>query len=319
MDDDGTLDSDVDTDSYEVLSTHPFCRALRKEAVLAISRASKRWVFTNSRVIVQEGTVKADHSSLWIVTRGSVEVTESGQLLSVLEAGGIFGEAVAFGRCDQQPFSVKVSHAPVIAWCLPAAELQQVLRSHAAAGPVMEEFLDQQQKRVIWPRVSKLNMLSHTGPNFTKQLLKKVQVKHFRSSSTIWSPHMTQSSMRVVIAGRVLVQKNTPADFELKSCLSFGPPKERRKTVQIGITDQVDLETGSLAYTQPQLTQSAPSATLVRRLSDPEACSPTHLAHEHLLTMRSTSGIGKSISMMVAGRQTRRAVPVHRCGSAVAW
>ena len=38
--------ADVDTDSYEVLSVHPFCRSLRKEVVLAISRASKRWVFT---------------------------------------------------------------------------------------------------------------------------------------------------------------------------------------------------------------------------------------------------------------------------------
>lgn len=51
------LAADVDTDSYEVLSTHPFCRALRKEVILAISRASKRWVFTTSgRIIVQEGT-----------------------------------------------------------------------------------------------------------------------------------------------------------------------------------------------------------------------------------------------------------------------
>lgn len=69
-------------------------------------------------------------------------------------------------RCHQPRIvvaQVKVSQAPVIAWCLPAAELQQVLRSHPAAGPVMDEFVDQQQKRVIWPRVSKLNMLSHTG------------------------------------------------------------------------------------------------------------------------------------------------------------
>ena len=50
--------ADVDTDSYEVLSVHPFCRSLRKEVVLAISRASKRWVFTTpGRIIVQEGTV----------------------------------------------------------------------------------------------------------------------------------------------------------------------------------------------------------------------------------------------------------------------
>lgn len=56
MDDDDA--ADVDTDSYEVLSTHPFCRGLRKEVVLAISRASKRWVFTTpGRIIVQEGTV----------------------------------------------------------------------------------------------------------------------------------------------------------------------------------------------------------------------------------------------------------------------
>ena len=50
--------------------------------------------------------MKAEHSSLWIVTRGSVEVAESGQVLGTLETSGIFGDSVAFGRCDQQPFSV---------------------------------------------------------------------------------------------------------------------------------------------------------------------------------------------------------------------
>jgi len=139
---------------------------------------------------------------------------------------------------------VKVLQLPVIAWCLPAAELQQVLRSHPAAVAIMDEFVDQQEKRVIWPRVSRLIMLSHTGPNFTKQLLKKALVKHFRAFSTIWSPYQTQTSMRVVVCGKVLVQKNTPSDFELKSCLSMtiNPVKERRKTVQIGEPDKVEVD-----------------------------------------------------------------------------
>ena len=139
---------------------------------------------------------------------------------------------------------MKVLQLPVIAWCLPAAELQQVLRSHPAAVAIMDEFVDQQEKRVIWPRVSRLIMLSHTGPNFTKQLLKKALVKHFRAFSTIWSPYQTQTSMRVVVCGKVLVQKNTPSDFELKSCLSMtiNPVKERRKTVQIGETDKVEVD-----------------------------------------------------------------------------
>ena len=138
---------------------------------------------------------------------------------------------------------MKVFQAPVIAWCLPAAELQQVLRSHPAAAVVMDEFVDQQEKRVVWPRVSKLIMLSHTGPNFTKQLLKKVLVKHFRASSTIWSPYSGKSSMRVVMAGKVLVQKNTAAEFELKSCMTANfTDKARRKTVQIGESDSVEVE-----------------------------------------------------------------------------
>lgn len=110
----------------------------------------------------------------------------------------------------------------------------------------MDEFVDQQEKRVIWPRASKINLLSHTGPNFTKQLLKKVVVKHFRASSTVWSPYNTTTSMRVVITGKVLVQKNTRADFELKSCLSISPQKERRKTVHIGEPDQVEVEDRTL-------------------------------------------------------------------------
>ena len=229
--------------------------------------------------------MKAEHSSLWIVTRGSVEVAESGQLLATLETGATFGDSVAFGRCDQQPFSdtrlgvhkvynffnekcctfvekflkyavvlscccfleVKACEVPLVAWCLPAAELQQVLKLHTVAANIMDEFVDQQEKRVIWPRASKINLLSHTGPNFTKQLLKKVVVKHFRASSTIWSPYNTTTSMRVVITGKVLVQKNTRADFELKSCLSITPQKERRKTVQIGEPDQMEVETTTLA------------------------------------------------------------------------
>ena len=74
---------------------------------------------------------KSEQSSLWIVTRGSVELSESGQVLCMVETGGIFGDSVALGRCDQQPFSVKAVSLPVIAWCLPAAELRQ------ASGPFM--------------------------------------------------------------------------------------------------------------------------------------------------------------------------------------
>ena len=47
------------------------------------------------------------------------------------------------------------------------------MKSHPVAVPLMEEFADQQQKRTLWPRASQLIMLTHTGPNFTKQLLKK--------------------------------------------------------------------------------------------------------------------------------------------------
>lgn len=150
--------------------------------------------------------------------------------------------------CCHAAVEVKACEVPLVAWCLPAAELQQVLKLHPAAANIMDEFVDQQEKRVIWPRASKINLLSHTGPNFTKQLLKKVVVKHFRASSTVWSPYNTTTSMRVVITGKVLVQKNTRADFELKSCLSISPQKERRKTVHIGEPDQVEVEDRTLAW-----------------------------------------------------------------------
>lgn len=34
-----------------------------------------------------------------------------------------------------------------------------------------------------------------------------MEVRHYRASNTIWSPLSTHASMRVVITGRVLVQK----------------------------------------------------------------------------------------------------------------
>ncbi|CAK9053154.1 Cyclic nucleotide-binding domain-containing protein [Durusdinium trenchii] len=198
---------DVDADSFRVLQSHPFCRTLRNQVVLAISRASKQWAFTTKGRIIINEKVKSENSGLWILTRGSVEVVESGRVLGTLEAGSIFGDAVAFGRCDQQPFSIHAREIPVIAWCWPAVELQQLLKAQPMAKAIMDQFVDQQEKQLLRPLASKLIMLSHAGPEFTEELLNKMEVRHYRASNTIWSPLSTHASMRVVITGRVLVQK----------------------------------------------------------------------------------------------------------------
>ncbi|CAE7217610.1 Hcn4 [Symbiodinium sp. CCMP2456] len=245
--------AEIDTDSFEVLSAHPFCRGLRKEVVLGISRASKRWVFTTvGRVILNEGSLSTELSNLWILTRGAVEVIESGQTLCTLENGSVFGDSVAFSRCDRQPFTIKVLQVPVIAWCLPSADLRQTIKLHASAGPLMDEFVDQQERRILWPRVSKLLLLSHCGPNFAKQLLKKVSIRHVRAHNLVWSPATSRQYLQVVLVGTLLVEKVSTDAFQLHdevpgspSILRSGTQSrmfERRKTthVTIGSTEFSD-------------------------------------------------------------------------------
>ena len=216
--------AEIDTDSFEVLSAHPLCRGLRKEVILGISRASKRLVFTTAgRVILNEGSLATDLSNLWILTRGSVEVVESGQTLCTLENGSVFGDSVAFSRCDRQPFTIRVLQVPVIAWCLPSADLRQTIKIHASAGPLMDEFVDQQERRILWPRASKLLLLSHCGQNFPKQLLKKVSIRHSRAHSLIWSPSTSRQYLKAVLVGSVLVESVSKEAFRAHNALPGSP------------------------------------------------------------------------------------------------
>lgn len=268
--------AEIDTDSFEVLTAHPFCRGLRKEVVLGISRASKRWVFTTvGRVILNEGSLSTDLSNLWILTRGAVEVIESGQSLCTLENGSVFGDSVAFSRCDRQPFTIKVLQVPVIAWCLPSADLRQTIKLHASAGPLMDEFVDQQERRILWPRVSKLLLLSHCGPNFAKQLLKKVSIRHVRAHNLVWSPATSRQYLKVVLVGTLLVEKVSTDAFQLHdevpgspSILRSGTQSrmfERRKTTHVTI--------GSTEFSD-----EAEESRAQKRLSGPDMpMSPTTL------------------------------------------
>lgn len=269
--------AEIDTDSFEVLSAHPFCRGLRKEVVLGISRASKRLVFTTvGRVILNEGSLSTELSNLWILTRGAVEVIESGQTLCTLENGSVFGDSVAFSRCDRQPFTIKVLQVPVIAWCLPSADLRQTIKLHASAGPLMDEFVDQQERRILWPRVSKLLLLSHCGPNFAKQLLKKVSIRHVRAHNLVWSPATSRQYLKVVLVGTLLVEKVSTDAFQLEdevpgspSILRSGTQSrmfERRKTTHVTI--------GSTEFSD----EAEESRAQTRRLSGPDMpMSPTTL------------------------------------------
>jgi hypothetical protein len=62
--------------------------------------------------------------------------------------------------------------------------------------------------------------------------------------------------------------------------------------VLIGSTSWMLTFSPPLFMTEPQHVRHH-----VRRLSDPEAVSPTYLAQEHLLTIRSSSTMGKDFSM----------------------
>ena len=209
-------------------------------------------MFTSAgRIILNEGALTAELSNLWILTRGAVEVIESGQSLCTLENGSVFGDSVAFNRCDRQPFTIKVLQVPVVAWCLPSTDLRQTTKLHASAGPLMDEFVDQQERRILWPRASKLLMLSHCGQNFPKQLLKKVSIRHSRAHSLIWSPSTSRQHLKAVIAGTVLVERVNKDAFRVHDEMPGSPILrsdteakmfERRKTthVTIGSTEFSD-------------------------------------------------------------------------------
>ncbi|CAJ1375136.1 unnamed protein product [Effrenium voratum] len=230
MDDAGAASADLDFKGFEELSAHGFCQSLRKEVVGAMARVAKCWLFTvPQRVILHETLAKSENSGLWLVTRGSVEVLESSQVLCTLEGGqGIFGDSVVFGKSERQPFTLRTAQVPVIAWCLQLADLHQILKYYSHAKPFMEEFISQQERKILWSRVSQLLLFSHCQ-SFTQHLLAKVEVKHYRADSILWSPVMYQKSVRAVVAGTVLISKTSEGDYD-HALLN---PQDRRKTVHI--------------------------------------------------------------------------------------
>ena len=243
---------------------------------------------TASRIILSEGALTADLSNLWILTRGAVEVIESGQTLCTLENGSVFGDSVAFNRCDRQPFTIRVLQVPVVAWCLPSADLRQTMRLHASAGPLMDEFVDQQERRILWPRASKLLMLSHCGQNFPKQLLKKVSIRHARAHSLIWSPSVSRQYLKSVLTGTVLVERvskdafrvhdEMPSSPILRSDTEVSKIFERRKTTHVTI--------GSTEFSDDIVEESRS----YKRLSGPDMpMSPTTL--QQLKSFAATSSM----------------------------
>eukprot|EP00440_Ansanella_granifera_P053401 gb/GFBE01057887.1/.p1 GENE.gb/GFBE01057887.1/~~gb/GFBE01057887.1/.p1 ORF type:complete len:1246 (+),score=297.86 gb/GFBE01057887.1/:1-3738(+) len=212
----GSGRADIGADAFEALTTHPFFRGLKKDVVLNLSKGCQRWVSTTvGEVAVHEKTT-AEHSGdcLWVLTLGTVRVTESQEELGILEPGTVFGDSVAFWRCDQQPFTVTVHQGPVVAWCVPIHALEAV-KSQVVALSQMEEFMDSQLRKLLSIRVLKLIMFSHCSANFVRQILKRTKVVHRRKADFLWKPATPLMSMEVVVAGKVIVQKTTATDLHV--------------------------------------------------------------------------------------------------------
>mmetsp|Transcript_97146 Transcript_97146/g.173025 ORF Transcript_97146/g.173025 Transcript_97146/m.173025 type:complete len:1314 (+) Transcript_97146:117-4058(+) len=207
-DHDGARDQQSD-EARQAISTHAFFRPFKKEVIFNLSKVARRWTsLSTGVVVVQEGhNLEQSGDCLWALSRGSVKVMQAESELGLLEAGSIVGDSVVFGRLDREPFTVIVEQAPCIAWCIPQFAIQQATKQNPTALPQLEDFMDHQARKLLWPRAVKMIMFSHCSPNFTKHLSKKFKVIYHHPEHALWKPATVPRYMQVVVSGKVRIER----------------------------------------------------------------------------------------------------------------
>merc|ERR1740117_1655709 len=95
-------------------------------------------------VLLYEDQTGMEAESLWVIERGSVLMYEGGEFLGKLQTGAVFGDAVALGRSERQPMTVKLGSDPLVAWCVTQAAVSYSMRNFPEAKQVLEDRVDRQ-------------------------------------------------------------------------------------------------------------------------------------------------------------------------------
>lgn len=195
-------------DSFLALSEHPFFASLRKEVTVTMARACRYRVFhTPGEVLISEEDNNRDEKELWAVHKGSVTVEESGEELGFLQAGSVFGDSVAFGRTECQPFTISVREVPLVVWCIPASVVVMAIRRYPQAMVQLQEIVDLQVRKLLMKRIMRMIFFQNCSPNFVKQLSKRFKVRYYSRKTTLWWVDDTIDSMIILCRGTV--QLNT--------------------------------------------------------------------------------------------------------------
>jgi len=136
----------MDPSLRRLLKTSPLCRGLSDaelDELLAISKARK--VAPGERIFKQ-GDVASD---LFLIARGSVEVTKDGQKLAQLGSGEVLGELSLFGSTYVRSADAKTM-TEVEALEVPTRDFRKLLEAwNVAALKVVSNLAHQLSERIV--------------------------------------------------------------------------------------------------------------------------------------------------------------------------
>lgn len=243
-----TTASDAHMPMIKALSNHAFFRGLGHGVIESFARSCQRreYIPRGTKIsegnsiavqvsagipIITENTADLNADFLWVIESGTVTVEESGQVMGKLKGGNVFGEAVAFGLTEEQPFTVKCSEDPLSVLCIPNASISPITVKFVCCR--CEGLMWKQWKRLFLPRVKLLNFFSHCCSDLIYRFQNKFQVKMLSSGDLLCMQGCQATSALLVVRGTMVIQpvqnQNTP---KARKSIFSARPKSFRVTSQ---------------------------------------------------------------------------------------
>jgi len=215
--------------ALSALSEHPFFAGLRPPGLTVLARNAYRQTFLDrSRrevdlgrdeapsavVLVAEGRVHQDSDVLWVVEKGSVQVSYQGELLGMLEGGSVFGEARALSLLDEEPFTVELGDGPLVAWRVLQPAFQQVMTPEAKQ--IFERHMDRQVTRLLAKKAQQIRFFAHCQSQCFDQFVKQMKAVYFRAGEEMTAGGDKADHLLVVPVG-AMISEAASMSPELKS------------------------------------------------------------------------------------------------------
>eukprot|EP00929_Paragymnodinium_shiwhaense_P100829 TRINITY_DN6344_c0_g1_i2.p1 TRINITY_DN6344_c0_g1~~TRINITY_DN6344_c0_g1_i2.p1 ORF type:complete len:1313 (+),score=235.71 TRINITY_DN6344_c0_g1_i2:232-4170(+) len=215
--------------AYGNLCKHPFFEGIPNHVIGLFAQAAVQIVFPednsrngilDSRQYHEEYALEADGTLfsqqaetwptdyLWIVESGTVFLEEAGVRLGSVTAqtGGAFGDVVALGRCESQPFTVKVGKGAAVCWTIPNQAVSQTLKLNQEARTLLGLRVDERIRELLHHRVSNALFLRHCGPKLCRRILGKLQIQYFAPGDYLCKAEDEVDGLLVITCGRALVR-----------------------------------------------------------------------------------------------------------------